>query len=37
VNNHGGFDRWAFVEVWDAKGAIRQVIADPTILVEAAR
>jgi hypothetical protein len=25
------------VEVWDAKGAIRQVIADPTILVEAAR
>jgi len=40
VNNHGGFDRWAFVEVtdpWDAKGAIRQVIADATMLVEAAR
>ncbi|HLG57062.1 MAG TPA: DEAD/DEAH box helicase family protein [Vicinamibacterales bacterium] len=31
VNNHGGFGRWAFVEVtdpWDAKGVIRLAIAD---------
>jgi type III restriction enzyme len=31
VNNHGGFGRWAFVEVtdpWDAKGVIRAAMAD---------
>jgi type III restriction enzyme len=31
VNNHGGFGRWAFVEVtdpWDAKGVIRRAIVD---------
>ena len=31
VNNHGGFGRWAFVEVtdpWDARGVIRMAIAN---------
>jgi len=31
VNNHGGFGRWAFVEVtdpWDAKNTIRAALAD---------
>jgi type III restriction enzyme len=31
VNNHGGFGRWAFVEVtdpWDAKGVIRAAVAN---------
>jgi type III restriction enzyme len=40
VNNHGAFGRWAFVEVtdpWDAKGTIRQVIAEATVLNEVAR
>ncbi|MEO8679316.1 MAG: hypothetical protein ABI665_09740 [Vicinamibacterales bacterium] len=30
INNHGGFGRWAFVEVtdpWDAKGAIKARLA----------
>ena len=30
VNNHGGFGRWAFIEIadpWDAKNAIRQWLA----------
>jgi type III restriction enzyme len=31
VNNHGGFGRWAFVEVsdpWDAEGTIRAATAN---------
>ena len=31
VNNHGGFGRWAFVEVtdpWDAERTVRAVIAE---------
>jgi len=31
VNNHGGFGRWAFLEItdpWDAQHAIRQMMAD---------
>jgi hypothetical protein len=31
VNNHGGFGRWAFVEVtdpWDAKNTIRAEVAE---------
>jgi hypothetical protein len=31
VNNHGGFGRWAFVEVtdpWDAKGVVKAAIAE---------
>jgi type III restriction enzyme len=33
VNNHGGFGRWAFLEVtdpWDAKNTIRAYVADLT-------
>ena len=40
VNNHGGFGRWAFVEVtdpWDAKGTIRQIGAEATMLTGTAR
>jgi len=34
VNNHGGFGRWAFVEVtdpWDAKSVIKAAVAEATI------
>ena len=34
VNNHGGFGRWAFLEIsdpWDAKNTIRAVINDKSI------
>jgi len=32
VNNHGGFGRWAFVEIsdlWDAENTIRAVVFEP--------
>jgi len=31
INNHGGFGRWAFLEIadsWDAQNAIRDFLAD---------
>src|SRR5438552_15644095 len=36
INNHGGFGRWAFVEIddpWDAKSAIRDAVG-PTCRAE---
>ena len=36
VNNHGGFGRWAFLEVqdpWDAQSLIRGFIAENTASV----
>ena len=35
VNNHGGFGRWAFVEVtdpWDAESLIRAFVQEPVEL-----
>jgi len=34
INNHGGFGRWAFLEItdpWDAKNTIRAMLRSETV------